>query len=38
MTDLDKFIPLMVNGKIDGKFIYCKRGKNYGVTLYDGEI
>lgn len=35
MTDLDKFIPLMVNGKIKGKFIHCKRGKNYGVTLYD---
>lgn len=36
MTDLDKFIPLMVQGKIKGKFIYCKRGKNYGVTLYEG--
>lgn len=38
MTDFDKFIPLMVNGKIEGKFIYCKRGSNYGVTFYDGEI
>lgn len=36
MTDLDKFIPLMVNGKIEGTFIYCKRGKNYGVTLFTG--
>jgi hypothetical protein len=34
MTDLDTFIPLMVKGKITGKFIYCKRGMNYGVTLY----
>jgi hypothetical protein len=37
MTDMDKFIPLMINGKIKGKFIYCKRGQNYGVTLYTGE-
>lgn len=36
MTDLDRFIPLMVNGKIMGKFIYCKRGMNYGVTLFEG--
>lgn len=36
MTDLDKFIPLMVNGKIKGTFIYCKRGMNYGVTLFEG--
>lgn len=34
MTDLDKFIPFMVKGKITGKFIYCKRGANYGVTFY----
>jgi hypothetical protein len=36
MTDLDKFIPHMVKGQIEGKFIYCKRGKNYGVTLFEG--
>jgi hypothetical protein len=36
MTDMDKFIPLMVNGKISGRFIFCKRGKNYGITLYTG--
>lgn len=35
MTDLSKFIPLMVEGVISGKFIFCKRGMNYGVTLYD---
>jgi hypothetical protein len=34
MKDLGIFIPHMVNGKIKGKFIYCKRGMNYGVTLY----
>ena len=38
MTDLDSFIPKMVNGSITGTFIYCKRGKNYGVTLYEGEV
>lgn len=37
MKDIDSFIPLMVNGKIKHKFIYCKRGANYGVTLYTGE-
>lgn len=36
MTDMDKFIPLMVNGKITSKFIYCKRGRNYGITLFTG--
>jgi len=36
LTDLDKFIPLMISGKIQGTFIYCKRGKNYGVTLFEG--
>lgn len=37
MTDLDKFIPLMTKGRIEGWFIYCKRGQNYGVTLYTGD-
>ena len=35
MKDLDIFIPLMVHGKIRAKFIYCKRGMNYGVTLFE---
>lgn len=35
MTDLSKFIPMMVNGKITGEFIYCKRGRNYGITLWE---
>lgn len=34
MTDMDRFIPLMVRGEITSEFIYCKRGFNYGVTLY----
>lgn len=38
MTDLNTFIPLMVNGVITSNFIYCKRGKNYGIALYDGEV
>jgi len=35
MTDLDKWIPIMTEGKIKGKFIYCKRGMNYGIKLFD---
>lgn len=35
MTDMDKFIPLMERGKITAEFIFCKRGKNYGVTLWE---
>ena len=35
MKDIDIFIPLMVHGKIKAKFIYCKRGMNYGVTLFE---
>lgn len=38
MKDIESFIPKMVNGNISGTFIYCKRGKNYGVTLYEGEV
>ena len=38
MTDLDKFIPLMEKGVITGTFIYCKRGRNYGITLYEGDM
>lgn len=35
LTDMDKFIPLMEKGKVTAEFIFCKRGKNYGVTLCD---
>jgi hypothetical protein len=38
MKDMDSFIPLMVKGVIEGNFIYCKRGRNYGVTLFTGEM
>lgn len=37
MKDMDIFIPLMVYGRIKSTFIYCKRGANYGVTLYTGD-
>lgn len=36
MKDIDIFIPRMVKGVIKDTFIYCKRGMNYGVTIYEG--
>lgn len=38
LTDLNRFIPMMVHGKIESTFIYCKRGRNYGVTLFEGSM
>lgn len=33
LTDFKAAIPYMVNGKITGRFTFCKRGANYGVKL-----
>lgn len=35
MSDADKIIPRLVQGKITGTFVPHKRGTNYGWTLED---
>jgi hypothetical protein len=35
LTDFEKFIPIMDKGVVTGTFIYCKRGRNYGIKLYE---
>lgn len=35
-TDMDIFIPHIVNGQITGKFCFVKRGASYGCTLFEG--
>lgn len=35
LTDMDKWIPKMADGKISGKFTFVKRGQNYGCTKKD---
>lgn len=34
LTDFEKMVWIMDKGVVRGKFIYCKRGKNYGIKLY----
>jgi len=31
MTDFNYIVKLLENGKLKGKFTFCKRGQNYGV-------
>jgi len=33
LHDFEPMIPLMHQGRITGKFTFCKRGKNYGCQL-----
>ncbi len=33
LVDLEKVIPFMVKGKVTGKFTFCKRGANFGLTI-----
>jgi len=33
MTDFEKVVPLMINGKVTGTFQFIKRGQNYGCTI-----
>lgn len=33
MTDFDKMIPLMMNGFVQAKFTFVKRGRNYGIKM-----
>jgi len=35
ITDMDKMLLKMVEGKITGKFTFCKRGANYGCKLLE---
>ncbi|WP_156545807.1 hypothetical protein [Cupriavidus sp. D384] len=35
LTDMDKWIPKLADGKISGKFTFVKRGQNYGCTRKD---
>lgn len=35
LTDFEKMIPKLEKGVIEGKFIYCKRGRSYGLKLYE---
>ena len=34
MSDFHEMMPFIVHGKITDTFIYCKKGKNYGLQLY----
>lgn len=38
MSDFHEMVPLLSNGKITNTFIYCKKGKNYGLQLYRQPI
>ena len=33
MKELDSCIDKLVDGKLTGKFTFCKRGENYGIKL-----
>lgn len=33
LTDMEKAIPYMVRGVLQGRFTFIKRGQNYGVQL-----
>ena len=33
LVDFEDMIPHMLNGHVFGKFVYCKRGRNYGCRL-----
>ena len=35
ITDMSKMLLKMVEGKISGKFTFCKRGANYGCKLLE---
>ena len=35
LTDVADMIPHFVNGKVKGKFTFCKRGANYGCKMVE---
>lgn len=39
MTDIDDLLKNrdIINRQVKGKWTFCKRGKNYGIKLYDEE-
>lgn len=38
LTDLKDMIPHMINGEIEGRFTFCKRGANYGCRLLNTTL
>ena len=34
LTDFEPMVPIMEKGVVKSTFIYCKRGRNYGLKLY----
>jgi len=38
LTDLDTMMPYLTSGNITGKFVFCKRGANYGCKLYTEPV
>lgn len=37
LTDFSAMVPVMEKGIVKGRFIYCKRGRNYGIKFYEGQ-
>lgn len=35
LTDAERAVPQMIRGTVTGRFVYVKRGMNYGVALED---
>lgn len=35
LKEFEKMVPIMVHGKVTGKFWYVKRGTNFGIGLVD---
>jgi hypothetical protein len=33
--DFEKMIPLLINGKLNADFTYCKRGEIFGMKLFN---
>lgn len=38
LSDFEDVIPYLNNGKVSGKFTFCKKGQNYGVKMIFDKV